>query len=115
MRFGANPVHTPQELRLLKSRFPDQIRLFGAFVGDQLFAGALVYDFGHVVHSQYLATSEEGKAVGALDYLLAHLLDEVSRQKQHFSFGISTENNGQYLNEGLVFQKEGFGGPCGRS
>jgi len=25
-------------------------------------------------------------------------------------FGISTENSGRYLNEGLIAQKEGFGG-----
>ena len=26
-----------------------------------------------------------------------------------FDFGISTEQGGRYLNEGLIFQKEGFG------
>ena len=28
----------------------------------------------------------------------------------YFDFGISTENNGKFLNEGLISQKEGFGG-----
>jgi hypothetical protein len=27
-----------------------------------------------------------------------------------FDFGISTENSGFFLNEGLLFQKESFGG-----
>ena len=109
-RFGLTPVHSVAELRLLHGRFPDQIRLFGAFLGERLIAGALIYDFGPIVHSQYLASSEEGRAIGALDFVLAHLLDEVCKHKAAFSFGISTDQEGQNLNEGLVFQKEGFGG-----
>lgn len=107
---GSQPVHTLAELQLLRARFPVQIRLFGAFDGDQMLAGALIYDFGHVAHTQYLASSVEGKTVGALDFLLGHLLDQTFSERQFFSFGISTEQQGHYLNEGLVFQKEGFGG-----
>ena len=109
-KYGVTPVHTLNELQLLKSRFPDRIRLFGAFAGHRLLAGALMYDFGHIVHSQNLASSEDGRVVGALDYVLAHLLGEVFSHRQWFSFGISTDQEGQHLNEGLVFQKEGFGG-----
>ena len=29
---------------------------------------------------------------------------------EDFDFGVSTEQRGSYLNEGLIFQKEGFGG-----
>jgi len=75
-----------------------------------LLAGALVYDFGHVAHTQYLASSDEGREFGALDFLLANLLDTVYANRRYFSFGISTEQEGRYLNEGLIFQKEGFGG-----
>lgn len=107
---GSHPVHTPDELKLLHTRFRNRIRLFGAFLDERLLAGAVIYDFGHVAHSQYLASSEEGKKVGALDFLLAQLLDSSFNQRQFFSFGISTEQQGHHLNEGLVFQKEGFGG-----
>lgn len=107
---GSTPVHDLGELQLLKTRFPGKIRLFGAFAQDCLLAAALIYDLGTVAHSQYMASSEDGKAVGALDFLLAHLLDVVFSDKQYFSFGISTEDQGRFLNEGLVFQKEGFGG-----
>jgi hypothetical protein len=106
----SKPVHSLDELEFLTTRFPGRIRLFGAFDQDHLLSAALIYDLGTVAHSQYLASSEDGKAVGALDFLLAHLLDVVFSDKKYFSFGISTENQGRYLNEGLVFQKEGFGG-----
>jgi len=108
-KFGAEPVHTLQELQLLKARFPDNIRLFGAFNGELLLAGTIIYDFGHVVHTQYLASSDEGREIGALDFVLAHLIETVFADRQIFSFGISTEQEGRYLNEGLIFQKEGFG------
>lgn len=107
---GAKPIHTLAELELLKGRFPSQIRLFGAYVSGTMIAGALIYDFGPVVHTQYLASSPEGRSIGALDFLLAHFLDDIFATRQFFSFGISTEDQGRYLNEGLLFQKESFGG-----
>lgn len=109
-KFGATPVHTADELQLLASRFPERIRLFGAFLHGDILAGALVYDFGNVAHTQYLASTNEGKQTGALDCVLAHLLDEIYKDRKYFSFGISTEQGGHYLNPGLCFQKEGFGG-----
>lgn len=108
-KFGAEPVHTVEELKLLKSRLPDNIRLFGAFNKEQLLAGTIIYDFGHVVHTQYLASSDEGREIGALDFVLARLIENTFESRQYFSFGISTEQDGKYLNEGLIFQKEGFG------
>lgn len=108
-RLGAKPVHTLAELELLQGRFPDRIRLFAAEGGGRMLAGALVYDFGHVVHTQYLASSDEGREIGALDFVLSRLMGEVYSDRQYLSFGISTERDGQYLNEGLIFQKEGFG------
>ena len=47
--------------------------------------------------------------MGALDGLFAHLITQVYATKSYFDFGISTEQGGRYLNEGLIFQKEGFG------
>lgn len=109
-KFGSEPVHSIAELELLKSRFLNGIRLFGAFDGEQLLAGAIIYDFGHIVHTQYLASSDAGREVGALDFVLAHLIEHTFADRTYFSFGISTEQNGHHLNEGLIFQKEGFGG-----
>ena len=37
-------------------------------------------------------------------------MDGFSETKTYFDFGISSEDNGQILNEGLISQKEGFGG-----
>ncbi len=109
-RFGSKPVHSERELNILRERFPKEIRLFGATLNGELLAAALIYDFGNVVHSQYLASSDKGKSLGALDYILSQLIQTTYSEKIYFSFGISTERNGLYLNEGLIRQKEGFGG-----
>lgn len=108
-RHGCKPVHSIEEMRQLKSLFQSNIRLFVAKVDDRVVAGTLVYETNQVAHAQYIATSEEGRAVGALDGLFCHLINEVFAEKKYFDFGISTEQGGRYLNEGLAFQKEGFG------
>jgi len=103
------PVHTVAEIRLLHSRFPDNIKLHVVRDGAEVVAGIMVYDMGHVVHAQYIASSEKGKRNGALDLLVHKLITEVYADRTFFDFGVSTENGGSYLNEGLIFQKEGFG------
>lgn len=108
-RFDSKPVHSLSEIELLMSRFPENIKVFGAVLEGQLLAAAMVFDFGHIVHTQYLAASDAGRQVGALDFVLNNLISDVYGNRQYFSFGISTEDGGQVLNEGLVSQKEGFG------
>ncbi len=109
-RHQAKPVHTVEELELLSKRFPENIKVALASLGDQVMAGVLFFDFGEVTHTQYLCASEEGKKAGALDFLLDHFITEAKSGKKKFSFGISTEDGGRVLNEGLILQKESFGG-----
>ncbi len=108
-RHAAVPTHSLAEMRLLQSRFPRHIVLHEARRDGALLAGVLVYDFGHVVHTQYLAASSEGRQLDALSLLLAQLIEDTYAGRRHFSFGISTEQQGQVLNAGLVAQKEYFG------
>ena len=72
-------------------------------------AGCVVYETENVAHIQYIASSDEGRAVGALDGLFHYLINDVYRDVRFFDFGISTENGGSVLNNGLLSQKEGFG------
>ena len=102
-------MHSASELRLLKHRFPSQIRLFMAREGQETVAGTVVYVCRDTIHAQYIAASTRGKQTGALDLLFARLLDDDFREARYFDFGRSTETLGQMLNRGLIFQKEGFG------
>ena len=109
MRHDCKPVHTVAEMERLRVAFPDNIRLFVAKADGRVVAGTLIYETEQVAHAQYIATSAEGRSMGALDGLFCHLITEVFAEKRYFDFGISTEQGGRYLNEGLAFQKEGFG------
>ncbi len=103
-------VHTASELQYLANHFPNSIKLFCTFQENEMLAGVLIFETSTVVHTQYIANSEKGRTKGALDLLINYLIELYSKDKLYFDFGISTENNGRYLNEGLISQKEGFGG-----
>lgn len=103
------PVHSAEELWLLHSRFPDNIKLYTARLDGRLMAGTVVYLSPCVAHTQYLASSDQGRGIGALDYVIDRVLSEADvRQCAYLDFGVSTERDGT-LNQGLTFQKEGFG------
>lgn len=107
---GAKPIHTADELRMLAGKFPDTIKLFAAYQENTMLAGVIIFDTKQTVHAQYIANSNEGRNIGALDLVMDYLINEYCKGKKYFDFGISTENGGKYLNEGLTVQKEGFGG-----
>ena len=109
-RHNSVPVHTQEEIELLHNRFPRNIKLYTAESKGEPVAGIVVYETDTVAHFQYIAASDEGCSIGALDLLIAHLIEKVYTNKQYIDFGTSTEQGGTYLNEGLIRQKEGFGG-----
>lgn len=106
---GTSAVHTGKELELLANKFPCNIKLYTSSLHGELYAGTVIFDNGNIVHTQYLANSDAGRKTGALDCLIDYLLTDVYANKEYFDFGISNENDGMYLNEGLIRQKEGFG------
>ena len=109
-RHETRAVHSGKELTLLHSRFPEQIRLFGALKDGTLIAGSVVFVYGQVIHTQYMAANDVARQIGALDLTVSVILEKFREDKLWLDFGISTEDGGKYLNEGLIAQKEGFGG-----
>jgi hypothetical protein len=107
-------VHTVEEIKALAHRF-EQISLYGAFAdGDgggapHMLAIAVAYTYDGVLHTQYLASSDEGREVGALDAVIAELLERPPAGTRWLSFGASTYDEGRLLNVGLAAQKEMFG------
>ncbi len=114
-RHGCRPVHSVAEMELLAGRFPENIRLWLARdpQGAPL-AGTVVYRTDRVAHAQYIASSPQGQACGALAAVftaaIADAFEGSGVRADYFDFGISTEDGGMVLNEGLIRQKEGFGG-----
>lgn len=108
-RFGAKPIHSLEEICLLKSRFPNLIRLFVAEKDGTMLGGTLLYISRNVVHTQYISASPEGKQLRVLDAIFHYLLNEREWPCRYFDFGTSNEEDGRILKESLIHQKEGFG------
>ena len=110
-RYGTRPVHTLDEIKLLQGRFPENIKLYTATLNGELQGGVVMYLSKPVAHCQYIGASAAGKDSKALTLLFEHLIQESTRLGyRYFDFGISNEDHGRYLNEGLVRQKCRLGG-----
>ncbi len=103
------PVHSLKEIQLLKLRFPASIRLFSIFKDTRLIAGCVIFETEKVAHAQYISSNTEGRELGALDFLFDYLIHKEFKEKNYFDFGISNENHGKNINEGLLHWKESFG------
>lgn len=108
-KYKAQPVHTLDEISLLHSRFPDNIKLFACYKDKELAAGVVIYESDRVARAQYIAADGRGKESGALDLLFDFLLNGYYAQKPFFDFGTSEGKYAGSLNKGLIDQKEGFG------
>ena len=109
-RHGVRPVHTVEEMELLYSRFPRNIVQYNAYLGDEVLAGLTFYISPQVLHGQYCSSTPLGKKLGAVDALYEKAMYEDFTDYMYLDFGRSTEGDGSILNDGLVAQKEGFGG-----
>ena len=108
-RHGASPVHSAAELTMLMDRFPENIRIFAVGHEGALHAGVCVYDTGRVAHAQYIATTPRGRELNLLTPLFHRLMTDTYAERAYFDFGISNEDSGRYLNEGLLRQKFSYG------
>lgn len=110
-KHGASPVHSVREITMLASRFPEQIGCVCAIINNKVEAGTLLFKTTTTHHLQYIASSELGYAVSALDLLLNTCISAAKNSHlKWLDFGISTEDQGLYLNSGLYKFKSEFGG-----
>lgn len=109
-KYETAPVHSLEEIKLLNSRFPQNIRLYLAYNNNVPIGGTIIYITAQVLHTQYISANNEGKELGALDLIFDQLINKEYKNIPIFDFGQSTEQMGKVLNESLIFQKEGFGG-----
>jgi hypothetical protein len=108
-RYQAKPAHTLQEIKLLKARFPENIRCFAAARDGEIEACSVLYFTPQAVHAQYTHATPRGKADGAQDLLYRAVIGFCREEGfRYFDFGTSNEAGGHILNETLIAQKEGF-------
>lgn len=106
-----SPVHTLAEVNMLADRFPDNIRCVVGILAEKVVAGILIFATPVVDHAQYIASNEAGYDVSALDAVFEHCIaTAIEDGKRWFDYGISTEDGGLVLNDGLYRFKSEFGG-----
>ena len=105
----AKPVHSLEEIIKLKALFPKNIRQFNVYENGIIVAGTTIFESQNVVHCQYISGKEDKNELGGLDLLFQELISETFKNKRFFDFGISNENQGLKLNNGLSYWKESFG------
>ena len=110
-KHGVKPVHDIREIVLLSEKFPDNIRCIVAKLNDEILAGIILFITNTAYHAQYISTNEKGNMVSAMDKVVEYSISAaIQENKRWFDFGISNENDGQYLNSGLYRYKCEFGG-----
>lgn len=109
LKHQAKPVHTLEEIQYLYSKFPNNIRQFNVYQNDKIVAGTTIFESKLVAHSQYISGNSDKNELGSLDFLHDYLISNVFKNKKYFDFGISNENQGKNINEGLMYWKESFG------
>lgn len=110
-KYGAQPVHNLGEITSLVDRFPASIRCVCGVLNDTTVAGVLIFSTPMVNHAQYIASSDAGYEISALDAVFDHCIDITALEgKRWFDFGTSNEKAGMILNDSLYRFKSEFGG-----
>lgn len=109
LKYNKKPVHSLDEITHLSHNNPGRIEQHCVYLDGKIIAGTTIFINNYVIHAQYIAANEEGYNICALDYLFFHLIKNVYSSCKYFSFGIANENEGYFLNVGMVAWKEGFG------
>jgi len=107
-RFGVSPVHSLDEIKQLANSFPDQIKLFNAYINGVLNAGVVLFVMDNLIHFQYSSGNEDRNSTAALDALFDFVIRKYLNKK-YISLGSSSDKNGLVINEGLAYWKESLG------
>ena len=108
-----HPVHSLQELYDLKdNRIPEHIRFRGIWDGNTLVAAMMLFLFEgtKTIHGQYIAPNPDYEKFQPTTALYVRVMREAAQEGyKQISWGISTEDGGNYLNESLLRFKESLG------
>jgi lipid II:glycine glycyltransferase (peptidoglycan interpeptide bridge formation enzyme) len=111
-RHKTKPVHSLDEMKKIRDLFPDRVFLFAAHKDDRMIAGVwalLVNSNG--LHTFYVDQNYEFQRDRPLDLIFVELIRWALQRRYRFiNLGISTNQGGSQLDEGLQRFKERHGG-----
>ncbi|TWH46538.1 GNAT family N-acetyltransferase [Sporomusa sp. KB1] len=108
----AEPTHTLAEITDLTNRYPQSIKLFAAFLQEEMVSGVVVFLLNsRVINCFYIASNNKYQNLRSLELLFYKLISwGMEKGYDYLDWGISTENKGLVINQGLFEFKEKFGG-----
>lgn len=110
-RHGAKPTHTLAEIKKLHALLPQGFRCLTAHLEGKIVGGIVLV----AIHEQALYTLYMGQEYSAQQHHPMHLLLveamrlALKEKRRVLHLGVSTEDGGTKVNEGLFFFKESFG------
>jgi hypothetical protein len=109
---NAKPAHTLDEIKHLKTLYPDRIKLFAAYEGATPAAGVLAFLLNErVINCFYIANHDDFQHMRPLNLIFGHMMEwGLKNSFLYLDWGISTEAKGSIVNTGLFRFKEGYGG-----
>lgn len=112
-KYDRKPIHSLDEiLDFKKNRLTDIVRFYGVFNGEEQVAGGMLFSFDRtkVLHAQNLSADYRLTDYSPITYLYYNVIVEAKKLGyKALSWGISTEDHGEYLNMGLIRNKESYG------
>lgn len=106
------PIHSVEELIDLRKRIPENMRFRGLWFKGRYVCGMLQFVFPktRVLHDQNISPDESFTEFHHTTPINIFALREAAQEGfRHFSWGISTEDHGAFLNKDLLHYKESFG------
>lgn len=112
-KYNVKPVHTLDELLDLRhNRISGEVKFKALWMKNTFVAGMMLFDFAqaNVRHAQYIAPNDEIKSFHPTTAMYVNVMREAAKDGfSRFSWGISTEKRGEYLNLPLFKFKESLG------
>jgi len=103
------PLHSIEDLEYLIDTFPGLVFLRTTALGEEIYATACLLRLNHVYHFQYLANTDKGRKVNAINNTIEYVWNSLE-DNEILSFGHSmTPGANEFLNVGLAKFKVDLG------
>lgn len=108
-RHHTKPIHSFEEITLLKKKFPNNIRHFNVYSNNKIVAGSTIFIANNVAYPQHISALENRNILGSIDFLYYYLIKNVFADSHFFDFGTSNNHDGKKIDAKLIFWKESYG------
>lgn len=108
-KYQTNPVHSAEEIEDLARKFPYEIQLVLVEYQGELVAGTVLFCQANCIKVQYIASSEAGRKLAALDFLFGELLQNFRTEVPFWDWGSSHGASTAEFQHGLLQWKASWG------